>query len=134
MDTRRYVLKQTALIALGQVLCGAVVCGIFALLRRLDQTVILGSAVGAAVAVLNFFFMAIGAMIASDKAVAQDVKGGKATVKASVTLRLVFSAVVLFAFAKSGLCNVLTLVLPLAFNRPILTLLDFFGKAGEKVK
>ena len=44
----------------------------------------------------------------------------------------VLSYVVLFAFAKSGICDVFALVIPLAFTRPILTVTEFFRKPGEK--
>ncbi len=134
MDTRKYILKETALVAIGQLLCAGVMCGIFALLGAFDTKVLLGSAVGSLVAVANFFFMSLGAMLAADKAVAQNVKGGKATLRLSFTGRLVIMAVVLFAFAKSGLCNVIALVLPLAFTRPVLTVAHFFKKAGEPTK
>ena len=83
---------------------------------------------------INFLFMAIGAMLAADKAVEQNVKGGHATIKMSYFLRLVVLAVILFAFAKSGLCNVLAMVLPLAYVRPILTILEFFRKPGDSQK
>lgn len=133
MDSRKYILKQTGLVAAGQVLCCAAMCGIFALLSAFDNKVLLGSIVGGLAAIANFFFMALGAMLAADKAVAQDVKGGKATIRISMTVRLALLAVVLFAFAKSGLCNVFSLVLPLVFTRPILTIANFFSKAGDKV-
>lgn len=132
MDSRKFVLKQTAIIVLGQALCVGAMVGIFALLGQFDTAVLLGGIVGGALAVLNFFVMALGAMIASDKAVDQDVKGGQATVRTSMIVRLVLMAVVLIAFAKSGLCNVLAMVLPLAFTRPILMFAEFFGKAGGK--
>lgn len=132
MDSRKYVLKQTAIIALGQILCVGAMIGIYALLGQFDRTVLLGGTVGGALAVLNFLVMAVGAMIAADKAMAQDVKGGKATVRMSMILRLALMGVVLIAFAKSGLCNVLAMVLPLAFTRPILMFAEFFGKAGGK--
>ena len=41
-------------------------------------------------------------------------------------------AVVLFALVKSGLCNVIAVVLPLAFNRPILTICEFFRKGDNQ--
>lgn len=134
MDTRKYILKETALVALGQFICASVMCGIFALLSAYDKTVLLGSIVGTLVSVANFFFMSLGAMLAADKAAAQNVKGGKATIRLSFTGRLVLMAVILFAFAKSGLCNVVALVLPLAFTRPVLTIAHFFKKAGEPTK
>lgn len=134
MDSRKFVLKQTGLIALGQAVCVGAMIGIFALLGHFDLTVLWGGIAGGFLAVLNFFLMSIGAMIAADKAAAQDVKGGKATIKMSATGRLILLAVACIAFAKSGLCNVLALVLPLAFTRPILTLGEFFRKAGEPTK
>lgn len=132
MDSRKYVLKQTAIIALGQALCVGAMVGIFVLLDQFDNTVLWGGIVGGVLAVLNFLFMAVGAMVAADKAAQQDVKGGQAMVRTSMILRLALLAVVLIAFAKSGLCNVLAMVLPLAFTRPILIFTEFFGKAGGK--
>lgn len=131
MDSRKFVLKQTAIIALGQVICVGMMLGIFALLGQFDMHVLRGAIVGGALAVLNFLFMAIGAMMAADKAVDQDVKGGRSAVRSSMLLRLIVLAIVLIAFARSGICNVLAMVLPLAFTRPILTLATFFEKAGE---
>ena len=134
MDSRKYVLKQTVVIALGQVICVGAMIGIFALLGQLNRGVILGGIVGGVLSVVNFLVMAIFAMIAADKAVEQDVKGGKATVRMSMIVRVALLAIVLFAFAKSGLCNVFAMVLPLAFTRPILTVATFFEKAGEAAK
>ena len=131
MDSRKFVFQETAIIAGGQVICVGAMYGIFALLNAFDKTVLLGGIVGAALSILNFFFMAVGASLAADKATNQNVSGGKATIKTSYLLRMVILAVVLFAFAKSGLCNVVALVLPLAFVRPIITIAEFFRKPGE---
>lgn len=131
MDSRKFVLKETAFVALGQTLCVAAMIGIYALLGNCDRSVVLGGIAGGILAVLNFFFMAVGATLAADKAEAQNVKGGQATIQASYMLRLVLLFIVLFALVKSGLCNVITAVLPLAFTRPILTLGEFFRKSGE---
>lgn len=131
MDSRKFVFQETAIIAAGQVICVGAMYGIFALLKAFDSTVLLGGIVGAVLSLLNFFFMAVGATIAADKATNQNVNGGKATIKASYALRMVLLVLVLFAFAKSGLCNVLAMVLPLAFVRPIITVAEFFRKPGE---
>ena len=133
MDIRKFVLKETGIIALGEAIGVAAMVGIFALLGKFDSSVLLGGIVGGLVAVLNFFIMAIGANIAADKATQQNVKGGQATVKASYLLRMVGMFVVLFAFAKSGLCNVIAMVVPLIFVRFTLTIAEFFRrKPGEK--
>ena len=135
MDIRKYVLRQTLVVALGEAIGVAAMIGIFALLGQLDTSVLLGGLVGGMVAVANFFVMAIGVNIAADKAENQNVKGGQATIKGSYMLRMIGMFVVLFAFAKSGLCNVIALVVPLVFSRFTLTLQEFFRrKPGEKTE
>lgn len=135
MDMRKYVLRQTGIVGLGEAIGVAAMIGIFALLGAYDSRVLLGGIVGGAVAVANFLAMAIGVNIAADKAEQQNVKGGQATVKGSYMLRMIGMAVVLFAFAKSGLCNVIALVIPLIFVRFTLTLQEFFRrKPGEKTQ
>ena len=128
MESRKFIFKETAIVALGQVICIAVMIGVFALLGQFDRSVLLGGILGGVAAVANFFFMAVGASLAADKAENQDVKGGKATVQLSYIVRMAVLAVVLFALVKSSLCNVITVVLPLAFTRPILTVGEFFRK------
>ena len=131
MDFRKTVLRETGVIALGEVIGVAVMLGIFALLGRFDRAVLLGSVVGAALAILNFLFMAINASVAADKAVRQDVKGGKALMQTSYLLRLAAIFVILLACVKSGLCNPIAAVVPLLFTRPTITIAEFFRKPGE---
>ncbi len=131
MDSRKLVLKETAVVAIGQVICVGVMLGIFALLGHFDRTVLLGGIAGGVLSTLNFFFMAIGAMIAADKAEDQNVKGGNATIQLSYLVRLAVLFLMMFALVKSGLCQVFALVLPLIFVRPILTIAEFFRKSGE---
>ena len=128
MDSRKFVIKETAMVAIGQAICVAAMVGIFALLGFYDRSVLLGGIFGGLLATLNFFFMAVGASLAADKAEKQDVKGGQALVQSSYMLRMVLLFVILFALVKSGLCNVIAVVLPLAFTRPIITLGEFFRK------
>lgn len=131
MDSRKFVIKESAIVLLGVALCSAAMVGIFALLGRFDSTVLLGAAVGTVLATLNFFFMAVVAMIAADKAEKQNVKGGEALIRGSYPIRMILLFVILFAFAKSGLCNPISLVVPLAFVRPTITIAEFFRKSGE---
>ena len=129
-ESRKIVWKETAIVAVGEVICTALMVGIFALLGYFDMSVLLGGLVGAAVAVANFLILAIVATLAADKAEQQDVAGGQKLIKASYPVRLIVLAVVLFACAKSGVFNVIALVLPLVFVRPALTLAEFFRKKG----
>ena len=130
-DSRKLVLKETALIAAGELLCVALMWGVYALIGKFDLSVVFGGVVGALLAVGNFFFLAVAATLAADKAVEQDVEGGKKMMKSSYTLRLLVLAAVLFVCGKSGYFDVVALALPLLFTRPVLTVLQFFRKTGE---
>jgi hypothetical protein len=109
----------------------AIMLGVFALLGKFDQTVWLGGVAGGVLATANFFFMAVAASVASEKAVAQDVKGGQLTMRLSYMIRMAVLVVLLFALVKSGVCHVITAVLPLVFTRPVLFIAEFFRKSGE---
>ena len=131
MDSRKLVLRETAVVAIGQVVCVAAMIGICALLGLYSRAILLGGIFGGILAVLNFFFMAISAMMAADKAESQNVAGGKATVQLSFIVRMAVLFIVLFALIKSGLCDALASVLPLVFTRPIISVGEFFRKSGE---
>lgn len=129
-ESRKLVLKESMIILLGELIGSAAMCGVFALLGKFDLPVLLGGIVGAVVAAANFFGMAVVATVAADRAEQQDVEGGKKMLKASYPIRLLLLAVILYACAKSGVFNVIALVLPLAFVRPVLTIVEFFRKKG----
>ena len=132
MDSRKFVLTETAIVALGQAVCVGSMIGIFALLGKFDTSVWLGGVAGGALAVINFFFMAMAATVASEKAVEQNVKGGQLIMRLSYMVRLAVLFIILYALVKSGSCNVLTAVLPLLFTRPVLFVAEFFRKSGEE--
>ena len=128
MESRTFIIRKTLVLLAGEILCSAAACGVFALLDRFDRRVVLGVLFGTVLAVGNFFLLAVAADHAADQASGQDAKGGKTTVRLSYTFRLILLFVLLFALAKSGICNVLALVLPLAFLQPILMVTEFFRK------
>lgn len=132
MDSKKLVWRETGIVAAGVLLCTAVMVGVFAMLGKFDISVLLGGAAGALLAVGNFFFMAVGITLAADKAEKQEVNAGKLLARNSYMLRLLVLAVLLFACAKSGIFNLIALVLPLVFVRPTLTISEFFRKTGEK--
>lgn len=127
-ESRKFVLKETALIAIGELVCVALMCGVYSIIGKFSLSVLLGGLVGLVLATANFFFMAVAAALAADKAENQDVEGGKKLMKSSYPIRLLALAVLLILCAKSGVFDVLALVLPLVFVRPILTLAEFFKK------
>ena len=130
MNVRKFILRETALLAAVEAVCIAAMIGVFALLGYFDYKVALGGILGGILAIGNFFFMAVSSDAAADKAAQQDVKQGKTVVKASYSTRLIVMGVLLFLFAKSGHCNVLALVCPLFFTFPSLMLIEFFRKSG----
>lgn len=132
MDSKKLVWRETGIVAAGVLLCTALMIGIFAMLGKFDFSVLLGGAVGALLAIGNFFFMAVGITLAADKAEKQEVNAGKLLARNSYLLRLLVLAVLLFACAKSGVFNLFSLVLPLIFVRPTLTIAEFFRKTGDK--
>jgi hypothetical protein len=131
MDSKKIVYQETGIVAIGVLICTAVMIGAFALLGKFDTSVLLGGIVGAILSIGNFFFMAVGTSLAADRAEKQDVKGGQVLIRNSYMLRLAVLFVLLFACAKSGLFNLFALVLPLIFVRPSLTIAEFFRKKGN---
>ena len=129
-ESRKYVLKETALIAVGELLCVALMCGVYGLLGKFNTSVLLGGLVGLLVATGNFFALAVVATLASDKAEAGDPMSGQKLMKSSYPIRLLVMAGVLILCAKSGFFDVIALVFPLLFVRPILTIAEFFRKKG----
>ena len=126
MDVRKFVLKETRIITIGVCIGVAAMWGMYALLGYFDRTVLIGGIVGAILAVLNFFAMALSANMAADRALNQDVKGGKKMMQSFMMTRML--AIVL---AKSGLCNPLSMVVPFVMVRPTITVAEFFRKAGD---
>lgn len=131
MDSRKIAIRETCTVAIGEAVGVALMLGIYALLGEMNSSVLLGGLVGGLVAVLNFFSLAVVATLAADKAEKQDVQSGQKLIQGSYPIRLLVTAVVLFLCAKSGIFDVLALVLPLLFVRPTITLAEFFKKKGE---
>lgn len=129
-ESRKYVLKETLLVALGEAAGIAIMFVVYALLGKFGIPVLLGGIVGAVLAVGNFFFMAVVATLAADKAQQQDVEGGKKLMKGAYPIRLLVLAGILFLCGKSGYFDVIALVLPLIFVRPTLMIEEFFRKKG----
>ena len=134
MDSKKLLLTQTGQIALGQVLCCGIMSAIFYVAGKFDTSVLLGAAVGGGIAVVNFFIMAFCANLAADKAETQDIKGGQMLIQMSYMGRLIGLFLILALCAKSGIFNLISLVLPLVFNRPILTITELFKKKGGNTK
>lgn len=131
MNSKNTAFQETRTILLGQILCTAAMIAVFAVLGYYQRSVLLGGIAGAVIATANFFFMSFFANRAADKAEAQDVAGGQKLIQLSYMGRMLGMFLSLIILAKSGLCHPLSLVLPLVFTRPILTIAEIFNKKGE---
>lgn len=130
MDSRKIVFRETAIIALGEVICSGVMVGVFAALGYFQMNVLWGAVGGSLVMIANYFFMAVTVSLAADRAETGEVQQAQKMVQLSSTVRLLVMAVALFLGIKLG-ANVVALVLPLVFARPILMLSEFFRKKGD---
>lgn len=131
MDSRKIVFRETAVILIGEAICIGAMLLVCWLLDWFSTQVLLGGIIGGVLAVLNFFFMAVGTSLAADKAEQQDISGGKKLLQLSMTLRYVLLFILLVAFTKSGICNPVAMVLPVFFVRPIISFGEFFRKKGD---
>lgn len=130
MGKNSLIWKDVAVVALGQTICTAVMVGIFALLGYFDMSVVFGGVAGALISTANYFLLYLFANRAADKAEKQDVAGGQKLIQLSYIGRMVGLLIILVLLAKSGLCNVIALAIPLAFTRPILTVHEWITKKG----
>ena len=127
-DPRKTVLHETAIIGIGELICVALMFLCFALIRRFDLSVLAGGLVGMILAVGNFFFMAISVSQAAEKAVQQDVSGGKGMIHTSYIIRMLMIFLILCGAAYFGKVNVIAAVIPLACVRMIVMVSGFFRK------
>lgn len=130
MNNRKYILSQVLIILLGELVLSSLMVGVFAVLGYFDLSVVFGAAAGALIATANHLVLVLGVMAAAGKAEKQDVKGGQALMQMSYMGRLIGLFLVLVLCAKSGVFNLIALVIPLVFTRPILTIAEYFNKKG----
>ena len=135
MEDRKYIVSQVLWILLGELILSAVMVGVFALLGYYDTGVLLGALAGSVIATVNHLILMLGVMAASSKAEQQDAKGGQMLIQLSYMGRMIGLFLILVLCAKSGIFNLLALVIPLVFTRPVLTVVDHFTnkKGGTNV-
>ena len=130
MDTRKIVLKETAIVAVGVGVCSAAMVAVFAAFGHFTANVIWGAVAGTVLTAFNYFIMSVVVTLAADRAKQGQVKQAKSMIQLSSTVRLGLMAVVLIAGHFLG-GNLLAMALPLLFQRPVLLLAEFFRKKGD---
>ena len=130
MDSRKIVFRETAIVAVGELVLSGVMVGVFAALGKFNMAVLISALGGSLLMTVNYFFMAVTASIAADRAQNGEVEQGKKLLQTSSLVRLAVLGVLLFVGIRLG-ANVIALVVPLAFVRPTLLLAEFFRKKGD---
>lgn len=128
MDGVKFVRRETAQIAIGEMLLVGVMIAVFAILGKFDWTVLVGGLTGGILTILNFYIMALNAVSASDKAVKNDVTGGKALMHFSYIARYAVIFVILCVLAVTKAGHPVACALPLVFIQPVIYLREFFRK------
>ena len=130
MDSRKIVYRETGIIAIGEVICSAIMVGVFAALDMFQMNVLWSALGGCLVMIVNYFFMSVVVTLAMDKAKKGEVKRAQKMVQLSTIARLVLMGAAVFLGVKLG-GNVIAMALPLLFARPTLLLAEFFRKKGD---
>lgn len=128
MNDKKQTLRDILIVSVGELICLGLIYGAFALLHRLDGKVLLGGALGALTAILNYFLLAVSVFSAADRAAAGDPARGKRILSLSMAGRFLLMVAVLVVGAKSGACNVIAMVIPLALFRSIIFIGEFFRR------
>jgi len=128
MDGVKFVRRETAQIAIGEMLLVGAMIAVFAILGKFDWTVLVGGLTGGILTILNFYIMALNAVSASDKAIKNDVTGGKALMHFSYIARYAVIFVILCVLAVTKAGHPVACALPLVFIQPVIYLREFFRK------
>lgn len=131
MDSRKVVMRETAAMAVGEILLSAAMVGVFAALGYFKMNVLWGALFGCLVMIVNHLLLAITVSMATDRAAKGNVQQAQKMIQLSSSTRLILLGVVLVVCLKLG-ANPLALLLPLLFARPILMLWELFGKKEDK--
>ena len=130
MDSRKIVYKETAIVAVGEVIGTALLVAVYAIIGKFTGKVLWSALTGCGVMIANYFIMAVTVSNATDRARAGDPAGAKKAVQLSGILRLLLMAGVLGLGILLG-AEVVALVVPLLFVRPTLFISEFFRKKGD---
>lgn len=116
------ILKETAHVAVGVLIGDAVMIAVFALLHKLNYTVLLGALLGSVAAVGNFFVM--GLML--QKAL-NDPECTKAIVQRSYTLRMLGMIAVMIVGFAAPCFHVVAVVIPFLLPGITIQAMRIFG-------
>lgn len=119
------------LVSAGEILATGLVFGIFALSGHWTQMVLWGGILGCILSIAYYGLTAVGVVIATRKAAAQDTAGGKRALRSFQLLRFGLILVVAGAALISKRVNPISLVAPIFLFRPVLSVCELFRKSGD---
>jgi len=129
------VIRQIVRVALGEIVCVAIMLGVYAALGYFTLKVLWGALLGCLLAILNFLFLSIAVTRAIDQATTTgEAAKAKLSVQSSAGIRLLVIAVVLFVAFHAEVCDPVAALLPLLFMQVSMNVIEFFRKDGEKSK
>ncbi|MBP3323481.1 MAG: hypothetical protein J6M16_04745 [Clostridia bacterium] len=124
----KVVIKETKYIALWVVIFSLVMEAVFLIINKWDYTVLLGNLLSGAVGVLNFFLMGIGVQ----KAIMQEEKEAKQTMKVSNLMRMFLIFVTVVVGVTVSLFNNWAVIIPIFFPRIAILLRPLFDKRKDE--
>ena len=119
------IIPETIAVAVGEIFLSAAVVGVFAVLGYFEMNVLWGALAGCLVTIANYLCMAITVGAAAEKAARGQVQQAQKMIQVSSSVRLAVMGVVLVVCLKLN-ADPFTLLLPLLFARPILSLWELF--------
>ena len=132
MKISEAVRKETGHIAVGVIVGSAAMIGVFALLHRLDYTVVLGALLGSVFSILNFLLMGLAVQRAMDHPDRAELM-----VKQSYSRRMLLMAIVMIVGFAAPCFHVVAVVIPFLLPRLTILVMQLTGmyqpqkKGGE---
>lgn len=124
MKLQPAVKKETAHIAVGTAVCAAVMLAVFAVLGRLDLSVVLSGILGGAVAVANF--LVLGLTVQKVTATAHEERGRK-IMQFSYSMRMLVQVLWLILAVSLPALHWVAAALPLLFPRVTIAVMQLTG-------
>ena len=129
------VIRQFVRVALGEVVCVAIMLLVYVVLGYFTLKVLWGALLGGALAILNFLFLSMAVTRAADRAVRTgNAQGATLSIQASAVFRLLGMGAVLVLAFRAKLCDPLAALLPLLLAQLSINLTEYFRKDGEESK
>lgn len=128
------IIREVKRIAVGECVFLAVMLAVYAVIGRFSLAVVLGGALGAAYAVLNFYMLGVTVQRVADMADSgeQDEKIAKARMKSSYTTRMVLMVGVVIVAFVLPFVDVLACIIPMLFPRLTILALQLTGRVKSE--